>query len=238
MENYFEVNEIIAQPEPKVDIDGLPWISFFGAIRHKWFEYCVNILQEYDIGYYIAAAEKETEHHKETDGEHLHFTVQMTERQYQTFAKRIFIDKFKLRGRAKDGCPRQYGKVKAIRDLEKMKAYTVKEGNILTNIPDEELKHLMEIAFKKDDKQGEERNFRDDMMVYIQMKLLKDGHDMSDDYKLTRYDVGVQIIAYIQEKNADYYPLTKSRLEGYVRHFLMFIRKWDPERIYRELYCN
>ncbi|WP_445750004.1 hypothetical protein, partial [Polaribacter sp.] len=97
--------------------------------------------------------------------------------------------------------------------------------------------HLMEIAFKKDEKQGEERNFRDDMMVYIQMKLLKEGHDMSDDYKLTRYDVSVQVIAYIQEKNADYYPLTKSRLEGYVRHFLMFIRRWEPERIYRELYC-
>jgi len=57
----------------------------------------------------------------------MHFLVDMSDKDYQAFAKRVFIDKYKLRGRATKDKPRQYGKVKKINSIKKALAYTIKE---------------------------------------------------------------------------------------------------------------
>ena len=79
----------------------------------------------------------------------MHFLVEMTPEEYHRFSKRVFIDKFKLRGRAKKGNPRQYGKVSKIENVEKMKQYTLKEGDYISNLSPEELQDLYEKSYKK-----------------------------------------------------------------------------------------
>ena len=79
-----------------------------------------EILLKYDIESYIITVEKDPY-------EHMHFLVDMSDKDYQAFAKRVFIDKYKLRGRATKDKPRQYGKVKKINSIKKALAYTIKE---------------------------------------------------------------------------------------------------------------
>lgn len=135
----------------KKDDNTLQYHSFFAAIKHTEADHLFNILMEYNIGTYIIAREIANGAHEETQGEHFHFVVEMSTTDYHKYAKRIFKDKYKLRGQASKGKPRQYGKVKQIENIEKMKAYVMKDDNYTTNMKVEEIKKLTEIAFKKDE---------------------------------------------------------------------------------------
>jgi len=55
----------------------------------------------------------------------------MSKTDYHKFSKRVFTDKYKLRGKAIKDNPRQYGMVQGIRDKDKMIAYTIKDGKSL-----------------------------------------------------------------------------------------------------------
>jgi hypothetical protein len=86
--------------------------------------------------------------------EHIHFLVEMSKTDYSAYAKRVFIDKYKLRGRAKKDLCRQYGKVKKIDDIYGAMCYTLKEGNEkmrYTNLDPKIIKKLLEDSFKKEE---------------------------------------------------------------------------------------
>ena len=129
--------------------DTIQPISFFCAVKHDHYDYLEEILTEYNIGTYIIGAEVADGTHKDTDGEHFHFYVEMSLKDYHKFSKRVFRDKFKLRGQARNGEPRQYGKVKNIESLERMKIYTVKEGKVRSNLTAEQLQVLMDKSYEK-----------------------------------------------------------------------------------------
>lgn len=109
------------------------FIAFFAAIPFTDVSFCEATLVKYKIGRYVIARETSQDTHLETSGEHLHFCVEMDLKDYTNYAKRVFIDKYKLRGKATQAGPRQYGKVKDIRDIDKMLSYTVKEKNYISN---------------------------------------------------------------------------------------------------------
>lgn len=140
------------------------YLAFMGAIDHSHFDYLENTLKEYDIGSYIVSAEISNDSHEETKGQHFHFLVEMTDKDYSRFAKRVFIDKFSLRGRAVKGKPRQYGKVGKIENLEHMKRYTVKDGDFRTNLTDTEIEELVENSFKKTEK----KKLEEELMEVLQ----------------------------------------------------------------------
>ena len=148
-------------------------------------------LNQYSIGGYVIAYE--TEPYK-----HFHFLVEMTEQDYTRFRKRVFIDKYGLRGQAKAGKPRQYGKVNNIDDFDKMLSYTVKDSNIRSNLSDELLNDAIDKSFKKQ-----------------QPKLLKD--------KMTKYvdDYLEQHTALGNSKkkkdvyNENHYPMVNPRKDTY-----------------------
>lgn len=120
-------------------------IACFFAVDFDQMDYLEKTLLEYDIGNYAIAFECE-----DSKGEpkpHFHFFFYGTEQIYSALSKRI-ADKYKLRKNQKGG-KINYGKVKNIRDIEKMLAYTVKHGCIRTNFPEEELKTAIEQAFIK-----------------------------------------------------------------------------------------
>lgn len=140
----------------------LPWIAFMAHIEKDNFDYIEETLLEYDIGHYIIAFE-----HKNYD--HFHFYCQMSEIHYHRFAKRVFKDKFKLRGRAKEGLPRQYGKVKTVENHEKMLSYTLKDDDYRTNMTKDQLKEAIELS-----KEYNEINDTIDLIQIHLEKLLKD----------------------------------------------------------------
>ena len=129
----------------------MEYIAFMAHTTYEMFDYLEETLKEYDIGTYFIGYEKEPY-------EHFHFLVEMASDDYVKYRKRVFIDKLKLRGQARKGQPRQYGKVNNIKDLEKMKSYTIKEGKFRTNIEDkEELQVLIDNAFSKQEKIDKEK---------------------------------------------------------------------------------
>jgi hypothetical protein len=125
------------------------WKAFFCALHHKEFDEILDYWKEYNIGYYIIAMEVSAHSHKETAGEHFHFCAEMSDVTYHAFCKRVFKDRYKLSGQARNGKPKQYGKVTEIKDITRMKAYCIKDDNFYSNLPTEEIEKLREISFSK-----------------------------------------------------------------------------------------
>jgi len=121
------------------------FIAFMCHAPTSEYQYLEDTLQEYNIGNYLIG-------HEISPYEHYHFLVEMTTADYHLFAERVFRKKFKLRGRAKDGNARQYGKIKNIEDLEKLKSYTIKDGNYRSNMPEQDVAKYFETSFKKAEK--------------------------------------------------------------------------------------
>lgn len=113
--------------------NGFRWLCFMAHIPHSE---CGNIIKYLDAYKYIFGMET-------SDYEHFHFLVKMTEKEYYNFSKRVFKDKYKLRGRATNGAPRQYGKLKQINDIQKIARYTCKDKNVRTNLTDLELDDIL-----------------------------------------------------------------------------------------------
>lgn len=155
----------------------------------------VSTLLEYQsVGKYMVSAE-------ETPYQHLHFLVEMDADDYTRYAKRVFIDKYKLRGQAgrkgtiHEGKPRSYGKMKEIRDIYKAQCYTAKEGNLCTNLSDDEVQKIIKDSFKKTDKEGKDKEqlfqCMKQNMPYIYCspweyeKVLEEGPKTQDHYAVT-----------------------------------------------------
>ena len=130
------------------------WIACFFALPLETFDDLEKRLLSYDIGPYIIAYENEPK-------EHFHLLFKGTKQIYTNFSKSI-VEKYGLRRTGKGGLIR-YGKVKEIRDIEKMKSYTCKQQNIRTNIPDEEIKLIIEKSFIK----VERKKFLDDIVDHL-----------------------------------------------------------------------
>ena len=122
-----------------------PFQAFMAHLPASDSDEILEILQEYDIGSYLIGYENEPY-------EHTHFLVQMTTQSYHNFSNTIFKKRYNLRGQARNGLPRQYAKLKKIEDLSKMASYTIKSGNIKTNMPQDEVDKYFANSFKKEEK--------------------------------------------------------------------------------------
>jgi hypothetical protein len=114
-------------------VDIIKWQVFMAHINHSEKTYLMEQLTPYK---YLFGMEYE-------GYEHIHFLVEMSDKDYHSFSKRVFKDKYKLRGRATKGAPRQYGKEKKIRDIQKVARYTCKDKNVHTNIDESELEDIL-----------------------------------------------------------------------------------------------
>jgi len=164
--------------------------------------------------------------HEETKGSHFHFMVQMTKEDYHNFCKRVFIDKYKLRGRAIKGKPRQYGKTKDIRNVDKALSYTVKQidlgkDTIRTNMDKEEI----EFAFANSFKPSKKKNEYDELMKHLGKLNLTNS-----------YDIKIEIISYYRIKNLKK-RLTRTTLTGLCSDYMMYHTKtFSAEEIYNFLF--
>lgn len=204
----------------------MEYISFMAGIQHKEIDYVEETLQEYAIGQYIIGMEKSTSAHKELDGEHMHFCVQMTQDDYHRYSKRVFIDRFKLRGRAQKDKPRQYGKVKSIDNIDKMLSYTTKDGHFRTNMSSEEIKKIYEASYQKKDWQDEETK----LFTYLSKQNLEDmlivdryGNENYNCLAMNNnYDILNQSIIRYYIENDLKISLSRSMIENKSRKYLMY----------------
>lgn len=131
------------------EAEPLPWKGFFAAIRHEHKDEVFDLMDEYKIGGYIIGYETTPNAHQETEGQHMHFVVQISNHDYHNFSERL-KRKYNLRAKALKDKPRQYGALTKIEKLEKLKAYTLKDGDYKSNLSDKELKELSGMAYRKE----------------------------------------------------------------------------------------
>lgn len=182
-------------------------------------------LKEYPIGGYVIAYEQEPY-------KHFHFLVEMEERDYAAYRKRVFIDKWGLRGQARDGKPREYGKVKNIEDFDKMLSYTIKDENFRTNLDQEQIDNALDKSFKKE----KPKLLKEKMVKFIDNKCQGTFTDQHDARFLRKKKVLLYIVEFCQNNKI---PLTKSVLNSYYLFYRQFTttlkNKYEAEQILREL---
>lgn len=121
------------------------WFACFFCLEFEQFDCLEQTLLKYDIGEYAIAYESEDS--KGDPKPHFHLLFSGTQQIYNNFSK-VIVDKFKLR-RSGHGGKNKYGKVKEIRDLDKMLYYTVKHKRFRTNMNESKIQHALENSFVK-----------------------------------------------------------------------------------------
>jgi len=136
------------------------FVAFFIAVNHFEEYEIYKIFNEYkdEIGKYVIAKEIALDGtHVSTNGEHFHFVAEMTIKTYHKLTKR-FKEKYKLNGSAKGGKTKQYGKVNDIKDISRMIAYCMKDGDFQTNLTATEVEGYKKISFKKPEKKVKDKD--------------------------------------------------------------------------------
>lgn len=146
---------------------------FFLAIPHSERDSLWEYLQNYchPDARIVMSWETTKWSHKETNGEHFHIAIDMSDNQYQAFKKTIILKQYKLCGRAKDGVGRQYGLIdeKKVRDETKFLTYTVKSNNYASrNMDIQELQDMYSQSYIKDD----EKQLDNLVMEYIDNNII------------------------------------------------------------------
>lgn len=162
----------------------MDYIAFYCALKHspENEDFLIKSLLSYDIGSYLVVREIAEFTHQLTNGEHYHFLVQMSNEDYTRFRKRVFLDHYKLRGQAKKGLPRQYGKVNYLKNPDRMAVYMMKDFNqeekeksvVATTMSDSQLETWHQQSFKK----GEKEAYRDKVEAYVMESLLESHKDV------------------------------------------------------------
>lgn len=171
---------------------------FMCAIPHSQLETLEKMLTKYiDVSAsYIIAMETAKDSHSETQGEHFHFAVQMDDKQYERFRHTVFTNHYKLRGRATDGKPRQYGKVKEVRDQTKFLAYTVKDQNIVyRNIDLEAIQAYIEASYPRRDVY----NFQHNLMKYLMNMSFEPLAGLSEHLAIDKIEI--EILKYCMDND-------------------------------------
>ena len=168
--------------------------------------------------------------------EHYHFYVKMTEKQYYNFAMKIFRNKYKLRGRATKGCPRQYGKEKNIKNHEKMARYTCKDKNVRSNMTKEEIDEVLGMKLEEV-KNTKKASKYEKMKEYVEQLISHDGYENTRDDIMASETIKVAIISFMRENKMH---IRKSTIESYYYYFRTNTDndKWNLSslEIYEQIY--
>lgn len=197
------------------------YIAFMATIRHTEIDDIVAVIQEYDsVTQYLIGLEVSPDSHQDVSGEHMHFLCDMSEKHYHNFADRIFRRKYKLRGQAKKGLPRQYGKLRQIHDFERMAAYTVKDSNIRTNMDQATVDKFFKLSHKKD----EEKEFKEKVYKYL---YELPAPEFTENNKVNTFNekdpffLRKSIIGYFRDNLVDKIP-NSNTIRSYVTGYMLY----------------
>lgn len=206
------------------------WIASMFHINLSEYDYIEDTLKEYDIGAYFIGFEEEPYHH-------YHILFEGTDKIYNAFSKRI-VEKYILRGKASVGACRQYGKLKSIKDIERLKAYTVKDGCVRTNVSQKILDEYIEISFKKESLQNTIDKIVEslDQTFDLHFKTYGGTYDFTPSSILK--GVTYRIIAYLLETGKKF---SGSSIRNFVAYYIQFSKKITNSKkneIFQYLYTN
>jgi hypothetical protein len=191
------------------------FIAFMCHTSLDRYDYLEQTLQEYNIGQYLIGYEA-------SPYEHYHFLAQMTTADYHLFSERVFRKKLKLKGRATKDNPRQYGKVKKIEDLEKMKSYTLKDGNYRSNMPEQDVAKYFENSYKKEEKKKvyeQVKEHLDESLDQILTWMYSDIYSNEPDYIRSQLKyIKLNIINYLRITTD--INMCRSNINSYTQYFL------------------
>jgi hypothetical protein len=193
--------------------------AFYIALPHSNVDDIWLSLNKYtpDNKQIILAKEISKKSHQDISGEHFHVLVQWTEKIYEAYKKTILINKYKLTGKATKDGHRKYGKIKDIKNYEKLVSYTIKQNNYQSlNWEQEELDNHYGKSFIKEDKKAfieelmehllEQRPRFIDPLGEILIKIIK-LQSIILDYHINKQDK----------------PLSRPKLEYYTNHYIQCI---------------
>lgn len=133
----------------------MDYTACFFDLEESCFDEIEQYLKTREVLEYVISYERDPKSHF-----HLLFTGPTN--LYTNLSKHL-CDKYDLRRKGKGGVIK-YGKVKKIKDLEKMLAYTVKDGDFRSNMDAERIKEAVENSFKKEHKFTD---IKDDIVKYL-----------------------------------------------------------------------
>ena len=228
-------NIIIRQDDSETTVetsgdDKTEWLAFMAHIVHSEVE---TIEQELQCYKYIIGLET-------SEYEHYHFYVKMTIKQYSAFAQRIFRNKYKLRGRATKGCPRQYGREHNIRSPEKIARYTCKDKNVRSNMSKEQIDEVLGMDLEEV-KNTKKTSKYDEMEKFVTKKL--NNWHTNNDWEIgnnhSTRTIKIIIIMYMKENKI---MLRRSTIDTYYYYFIANSSEEryqeDAIEIYEQIYNN
>ena len=108
----------------------------------------------------------------------------------------LFRKRYKLRGKAVQNASRQYGRVKEIKDLDKMLSYTCKDDNVRYNVKDRKwLEDCMDASYKKNTKDTIWKEYLGKMDEWIQEGV----SEFDEHFKMDRNTLSAKAIRLYME---------------------------------------
>lgn len=223
-----EANEVMNKTDTEpVKPGGAIWTAYMGHIAHSEVEYLVEEMEKLEAPYVMSAEAGKYEH--------FHFLAKITVKQYHNFCQRVFIKKYKLRGRATKTLPRQYGKVKEIKDLSKMMSYTLKDKNFQTNMSTEDIEVILKKKINEcDNTKQESREIKEKMIRFVDnyvIQYLTKAHNRHEKY------IRISIIQFMIENHIN---IRRTTIEGYYWYYVANteneVMKLNSYAIYNEIY--
>ena len=138
-----------------VGIQTMDYTACFFDLKEECFDELENYLKTRDVIEYVISYEKDPK-------SHFHLLFSGPKNLYTNLSKH-FCDKYNLRRKGKGGTIK-YGKVKKIKDLNKMLSYTIKDGNFRSNMEADRIKEAVNNSFKKEKKFTD---IKDDIVKYL-----------------------------------------------------------------------
>lgn len=167
--------------------------------------------------------------HECADYSHYHFMVKITDTEYHNFSKRIFRDRYALCGRATKGNPRQYGKIKKVKDEELAMAYTLKDGNYRTNMDEEYIQTIIDKSFKKKDKDTDKQKLFKYLDGFNFREKHKDHADMFSSNRSIQLQILEAIYRYINIEDTNL-SLSRTAINNYFLNYLRTTQQYSIEK--------
>ena len=166
---------------------------------------------------------------------HYHVVINWDKNTYNAFVQKVLRKELGLSGRAKDGNPRQYGKVKEVKKPPKMVAYTLKQGVYTSNVSEEELAPYKAMSYTKDTQTDIDREIREKLKDYLDNTYYKNHFK-----EVTNEQLKKAIIHFLLKEKIRI--RTSSQIDGYFKYMRQFsnhdyIRK-DCELYFYDLLYN
>jgi len=173
----------------------------------------------------IMAKETSKKSHQDISGQHYHIYIGWEDKTWEAFKKTILMKKLLLRGQAKDGLARQYGRVTKIKDETKMIAYTIKCNDYkYKNLDKQYLDHIYENeSFEKEDKLDYQETLMKHLLATRDKFITIPEHATETPLKV--YLLAEEILEHHMETREK--PICKTKILYYISYYLQCV---EPDR--------